>query len=51
MKRTLFVIGIICLFSSCAVSKWPERVKNGGSCPENRGVTGVGGDHPAGMRH
>lgn len=52
MKKLLFILSIVCiLFASCAESKWPARVKDGGSCPENRGMIGMGGNHAPGMDH
>ena len=51
MKKLLFILSIVCiLFTSCAESKWPSRVKDGGSCPQNRGMIGMGGNHAPGMR-
>lgn len=44
MKRILFVIGIISiLFASCVTDR--------SSCSMAKGFVGIGGDHPAGMRH
>lgn len=52
MKKDIIIVTIICiLFASCAESKWPVRVKDGGSCRQNAGMIGMGGDHPPGMNH